>query len=159
MPGAVAPGQRADDIVQRMDADLLAFSLRNVSDSAVGGAWGPLLFVVSTAVSHGAPTGGAGDAVREVELTLRDDVLFSTPLEGGTAVASCMLRRLRNMLPLGLAGGSAQLVSYVVLDPVTKKVDAAGSDDGIPMMQRTRVRSRRSKTAVSSNSKQMPADA
>ena len=47
-------------------------------------------------------------------------MLYSAPLESDPSTPSCNLKRLRNVLPLSLVGGSAQLVTYA-LGAVSRK--------------------------------------
>jgi len=130
VPSAVLPGANVDDIVQHMDTDLIAISFRNVSNSVLGGHYGPLLFIIDAKL----------DTQRDVELRLRKDVALSTPLEGGDAVSDCTMRRLRNVLPLTLMGGDAQLVSYALLSSygIHKPASAAVQKEEEQVWTRTR---------------------
>ena len=127
----------AGALVASMDDELLAIHLRNTS--AVPAERSRLLLFVSTALS--AARGGA--PVRQLSIQMRADVKTTKPIEPdyfqgwgdlpgrdappGIAPSfhggrECFLSWWGNEMPLQLAGGSAQLVRYTLLEPGTPHV-------------------------------------
>ena len=86
----------------------------------------PSSAVVSTAL---ADTPG-GAPLRSVTLTLRDDVLETTLLEGNEAVPACFMHMIRYVVPLRLPGGSAQLLAYALVSSASEGAGAAAAAVG-----------------------------
>lgn len=105
-----------------MDADVIVIVLTNTTKVASGLAEDYLLFL-STDVSS-SPT-----APRTLNITLRDDVVYTMPIEPDAFQGhpkSCNMRWTGSNMPLTLAGGGAQLVTYKLAQPeaVKEVVDA-----------------------------------
>lgn len=101
-----------------MDQDLIAVEIGPTTAAHHG--WTGYIFVISTQLSA-LP---AGAPVRTVQLTLRlpaagPAVTSTAPITGDCfeGVAQCGLAHVGNLLPLDLAGGSAEMAAYQVQSP------------------------------------------
>lgn len=101
LPGSGGPA----DLVQSADDNVLVAQLGSMGREPAT----PLLFIVDQRV-HAQP-GGAPP--RTLRVTLRDDVHFTSPIEGDCAASRCQcgLGLLGNTVTLELPGGSGQLVA------------------------------------------------
>jgi hypothetical protein len=115
--GSIAPQNPAGvsdmHVIQAMDNDVIAIHFTNTTKVATGLAEDYLLFL-STDVSS-SPT-----APRTLNITLRDDVLYTMPIEPDAFQGqpqSCTMRWTGSKMPLTLAGGGAQLVTYKLSSP------------------------------------------
>ena len=136
--GTVArrPGERAADVVQSMDDEMIAVELTNATASAPGAYHNArrLLLMFSTALSPQK----AGAPIRSVRVRLRDDVTSTKPVEPDRyqgfadlpgskspppglpptfdGKQECALSWVGNVMPLQLPGGSAQLLSFTLAE-------------------------------------------
>merc|ERR1712032_953494 len=115
IPNASAPGRTESDVVQQMSPDLIVFLLRNVTRVTTPET---LLYVVSASLSQNDV-----NTARQVSLRLRDDVLYTRPMEGGDAVTDCQMGLLRTLAPLKLVGGSAQMLSVTFVPNAVARAD------------------------------------
>ena len=105
VPGSVKPGSIKGGLVESMDKELLLFEFPGSTSS--DGESGTF-FVLSTDMQTPSPS------QREVTVVTRSDIKSTSPVEGCAFVGStaCDLRRIGNILPLTLAGGSGSLVTF-----------------------------------------------
>ena len=128
--GSIAPGSLADGLVEMMDDDLVVFEF---NATRTGPTLNGTIFVVSSQLAihpGGAPRRAVTIRLRGARCEYRETANGSVPrsCSGGVAstqpmdgscfqneptAESCGLRRMGNLLPLVLPGGSAQLVNYV----------------------------------------------
>ena len=101
VPGSVKPGSVKDGLVESMDNELLLYEFPPSADGESGS-----FFVISTELQTELP--------REVTIVTHPNIKSTTPVEGCAFVGStaCDLHRIGNILPLTLAGGSGQLVTF-----------------------------------------------
>ena len=101
VPGSVKPGSIKGGLVQRMEKELLLYEFPTSADGESG-----TFFVLSTDLQT--------ESQREVTVVTRPDIKSTLPVEGCAFVGStaCDLHRIGNILPLTLAGGSGQLVTF-----------------------------------------------
>ena len=101
VPGSVKPGSIKGGLVQRMEEELLLYEWPPSADGESG-----TFFVLSTDLQT--------ELQREVTVVTRPDIKSTLPVEGCAFVgsAACDLRRIGNILPLTLAAGSGQLVTF-----------------------------------------------
>ena len=117
--------------------EVIAISFTNTSKVAKGLAENYLLFL-STDLST-KPT-----APRTLNITLRDDVLYTMPIEPDAYQGnptSCGLRWTAARMPLVLAGGGVQLVTYELVKPAgAVDATAEGERQRVQMMGRKPLR-------------------
>jgi hypothetical protein len=101
VPGSVKPGSIKGGLVQRMEKELLLYEFPPSADGESG-----TFFVLSTDLQT--------ESQREVTVVTRPDIKSTLPVEGCAFVGStaCDLHRIGNILPLTLAAGSGQLVTF-----------------------------------------------
>ena len=101
VPGSVKPGSIKGGLVQHMEKELLLYEFSPSADGESG-----TFFVLSTDLQTASQ--------REVTVVTRPDIKSTLPVEGCAFVGStaCDLHRIGNILPLTLAGGSGQLVTF-----------------------------------------------
>jgi hypothetical protein len=101
VPGSVKPGSIKGGLVQRMEEELLLYEWPPSADGESG-----TFFVLSTDLQT--------ESTREVTVVTRADIKSTLPVEGCAFVgsAACDLYRIGNILPLTLAAGSGQLVTF-----------------------------------------------
>ena len=104
-------------LIQSMSDDVIVIHFTNTTKVATGLGEDYLLFL-STDVSV-SPT-----APRTLNITLRDDVVYTMPIEPDAFQGqpkSCNMRWTGSQMPLTLAGGGAQLVTYKLAQPGAAK--------------------------------------
>ena len=108
--GSVQPGSIHGGLLDSMDRELLLFEFNPPNSSAGSMPESGTFFVLSTEL----PTASTSPP-REVTVVTRPEITSTTPVEGCAFVGStaCDLRRVGNILPLTLAGGAGQLVTFV----------------------------------------------